>query len=117
MFLRMCCGRASDTRSRSHEGSQGHQQRRRTHTRGLASILRDVHGNGATGQTSQRIVNVEFSSVKRPCFPSGFGLLVFSRDGSQSCSISHTDVPSCSMLACFAVMRFTAFAQDALTIR
>ena len=61
-------------------------------------------------------MNVKFSGVKRACFPSRFGLLVFTQDGSQGRAISVTDVLSCSMLARFAATRLTAFAQDALNI-
>ena len=57
-------------------------------------------------------MNVEFACVKGADFPTPFGLLVFSQNGSECSAICVADVPARCVLAGFAVTRVTAFAQD-----
>ena len=82
----------------------------------MTSVLQDLQRNEAAGQSPQRVVSVERSSVQRTCFPSRFRPLVCSRNGSEGRAICVADVPARCVLARFAAARQAAFAEDAVNI-
>ena len=82
----------------------------------MTSVIQELQRNEASGQSPQRVVNVERSGVQRTCFPYRFRLLVCSQNGSEGRAICVADVPARCVLARLAAARLTALAQDAINI-